>query len=359
MAHQWHRGVLTSSSWHGLEDVGAMETADDMIAAGERCGAWPVALDFESIFTSSGLPGRERAVVATYADGERQWLGTVGGFYRPTATSEWRELCAAAIAAGAKPTGAFSLKGGTRVLATFDVGGNGIRNQLMIADSYDRSLALTVGTSSIRVVCANTLSMAMRKDGEGMQSLIHTASLETKVNIMREAIGETIASGEKVRATYRKTEERRLSALETDVVFDLLFPPADSNAKAAAKTRAENVRYDARRAMAMPVNNVGDSVATIWNAATYLVDRNADGSKRDARGESDALDSLIFGRRANRIESVLETIEVLMVDGTIERLTVAHARKMGIDNAQIESYRARARSELLADIIDAHPIAAE
>ena len=33
MSHEWHRGVLTTSSWHGLENIGAMPDAGAMIPA--------------------------------------------------------------------------------------------------------------------------------------------------------------------------------------------------------------------------------------------------------------------------------------------------------------------------------------
>ena len=38
MSHEWHRGVLDTSSWHGLEEVGVMVDADGMITAGKFVG---------------------------------------------------------------------------------------------------------------------------------------------------------------------------------------------------------------------------------------------------------------------------------------------------------------------------------
>ena len=39
MSHEWDRGVLNASSWHGLEEIGVMASAEDIIDAGERTGA--------------------------------------------------------------------------------------------------------------------------------------------------------------------------------------------------------------------------------------------------------------------------------------------------------------------------------
>lgn len=330
MAHQWHRGVLDTSSWHGLEEVGKMATADDMVGHGERSGAWPVGIRFADLFTSEGIKAPERGVVATYAAHPEMCLSVVGDRYRATTPDEWRTLVKAATAAGAKPTGAFSLRDGTRVLATFEVGqSNGLRTQLLLADSFDGTMKLTLGTSSIRVVCANTLSAALRSDGEGMVLLRHTASLEQKVNVLAESIKESIESGEKVRTVYHAAENARLSRRDAQRVFDLIWPESDEKS-GKAKTLAQNARRDAETAMALPVNNVGPTLATIWNAATYLVDRRADGSARETRGGK-SLDSMLFGTRGERINQIQTIVEVILKDGSIQPMMASEALDVGVD----------------------------
>lgn len=335
MAHQWHRGILESSSWHGLEEVGAMPTAESMIDAGERSGAWPVALKSEPMATVAGLPVPGSAMVALYREHPAACLGVVGDRYRATATQEWRDLVRAAVCAGARPTGAFSLREGSRALATFEVGtSNGLRTNLLIADSYDGSMSLTCGTSSIRVVCANTMSAAMTKDGLGMAKIRHTASLEQKVNILAESIGIAIAQGEKVRSAYNRAEETRMSRASAQAAFDLLFPDAPEGATTAAKTRAANARQEAMVAAAMPINNAGPTLATLWNAATYLVDRRADGSARPVRSGS-ALDSMLFGARSERVQEIQKVVEIVMRDGTVQPMTIAEALEAGVSSRQL------------------------
>jgi hypothetical protein len=73
--------------------------------------------------------------VGSYSAHPERVLGAVDRF-RATACDEWRDLVKAAVAAGAKPTGAFSLRDGSRVLATFEVGiSNGLRTQLLLVDA--------------------------------------------------------------------------------------------------------------------------------------------------------------------------------------------------------------------------------
>lgn len=335
MAHQWDRGVLNASSWHGLEEVGAMAGAAEMIANGERSGAWPVALGVESLFTHAGLLAPAKAIVGGYAAHPDRVLGVVGSRFRATACEEWRELVRAADAAGAKPTGAFSLCEGSRVLATFEVGtNNGLKTQLLLVDAFDGSLRLTCGFTTVRVVCANTMSAAMRQDGGAMAQIRHTASLEQKVKLLGAGIEDAIAAGTRVKDAYEAAKNTVLNREQARAIFDALFPEAVEGDSKGKVTRAENARDEARRAAALPVNREGDrpgNLATIWNAATYLVDRNLDGSARKTRGESDALDSLLFGSRAERVQEIETKICLVMRDGTEALVSGPQAVAMGVD----------------------------
>jgi hypothetical protein len=337
MAHQWDRGVLEASSWHGLEEVGQMVDAGEMIGRGESSGAWPISLTADTLRTSSGLtvPFAE-AIVGGYLSHPDRVLGIVGGRFRATACDEWRELVRAACAAGARPTGAFSLCEGSRTLATFEVGvSNGLKTQLLLVDAFDGSLRLTCGFTSIRVVCANTMSAALRTDGGAMAQIRHTASLEQKVNALAAGIGEAIAAGTKVKDAYERARNTFLNREQARAIFDSLFPEAGEGDSKGKQTRAENAREEARRAAALPVNREGDrpgNLATIWNAATYLVDRNGDGSARKTRGDSDALDSLLFGSRADRVQEIETKICLVMRDGTEALVSGPQAVEAGIDS---------------------------
>lgn len=338
MAHEWDRGVLASSSWHQLETLGNMSTAADIIAHGETSGAWPTALFYAALVARSEdgpeltVPGLE-AIVGAYQSHADRVLGVVGGRYRETTPDEWRSLVSAAVDAGAKPTGAFSLREGKRVLATFEVGsGSGIVDHLVLADSFDGSLRLTAGTSSVRVVCANTLSAAMSSDGAHMARLRHTASLETRINALRDAIGDAVKTGSKVRAMFEAASSTVLNKARAKAAFDAMFPEAPEDATLVAKTRAENTRHAARIAAAMPINKVGSTpgnLATLWNAATYLVDRREDGTYRSARGDADGLDSMLFGARAKQVAEIQTMVEVLMADGTSQAMSVPQAADAG------------------------------
>lgn len=302
-----------------------MPDAVAMIAAAERTGAWPTKLRFEALTSASGLLCPDRGVVGTYADGSEKCLASVGARLHVTEPTWWRGLVEAACEAGANPTGCFSLREGTRVLATFEVGdSNGIRTNLVLADSFDGSLRLMGGFTSIKVVCANTLASAMNADGAGWAKLRHTASLKDRVSILEENIGKAIEAGQSVRDAYHAAEAMQLTNGQAAAVFDQLFPRAPEDAERAVRTRADNVRTDAVTAMQNPVNNSGPTLATLWNAATFLVDRKANGETRDTRG-GEMLDSLLFGARGQRIAKIQDIVQVVMRDGTVQEMPVDQA----------------------------------
>lgn len=341
MSHEWDRGVLANSSWHGLEEIGMFTDADSMIAHGERCGAWPVDLETGvSLTTPEGLLASVTAIVARYASHPSRVVGVVGSRYRATTPEEFRGLIRAITEAGAKPTGAFSLRNGTRVLATFQVGEHdGKRTNLVIADSFDGSMRLMVGFTVIDVVCANTLAAAFAQDGESWAKIRHTASLEDKVAALTETIGEAVQRGTSVAELHERATKTVLKPAAARAAFDALFPPAAEDASQSAKTRAENLRQEARDACALEINKRGQApgtVATLWNAATWLVDRKVSGESRKARG-GDQLDSMLFGSRAKRIAEIQTKVEVLMADGSVQEMTVPEATEAGVDTQQIGS----------------------
>ena len=315
--HEWDRGVLNASSWHGLEELGTFATSADMIAHGERTGAWPVAVQLRALQVAGFEcePPTEQAVVASYVNHRARSVGVVGSRYTATTPESWRSLVQAAEKAGAKPTGAFSLREGRIVIGTFEVNGrdDGIATHLLLADAFDGSQKLCVGTTSVRVVCANTLAMSLSSDGAGMAQLRHSSSINDKVAALSREIEVSLKAGIRVRDLFRQATDVKLSRERAQAAFDALFPSAPEDAAPGIKTRAENARDEARSAMALPINYAGPNLASLWNAATYLVDRRADGSARALRSGGDSLDSMIFGTRGDRVEEIRATVERLVV----------------------------------------------
>lgn len=327
MAHQWHRGVLNASSWHGLETVESIPDAATLIKRAEELGSWPVAVDKVPMITvgdALAVPGG--AVVGTYADGTRKAYGAVGVQYKPLSPAEWRATIEAAEKAGAKPSGAFSLYGGARVIATFEIpGGNegtGLVNNLVIADSFDSSTKHIMGGTSIRVVCANTMSMMLGEQNHA--AVRHTSSVDNAAKVLREQIEKHIKTGETVRALYAQARKARIGDFPKATIqsfLEALYPSPAAGDKGAVRTKKIAAQDEFFTAMKREENrDGGGTVAELWNAATYLIDRKADGSPRDVRGDKDGtgrLASMLFGSRGKEVQEAQMLVEELLANGQV------------------------------------------
>lgn len=321
MAHEWYTGVLTSSSWHGLEQVESIPDATTLIRRGEETGAYPVDVQTRPIVTVDGLRVPGAAVVAQYLDGARVAHAAVGEGYVALRPDAWRETIQAAVRAGARPAGAFALRGGTRILATFEVdsAANGIKSYLNLVDSLDGSLAHSCGGSSVRVVCANTLAISLGQDKGTDVRIRHTAGLHDRVEHMRRAMERYLIEGKSVAEMYALAEEDRLSRPDAEEIMAALFPEPTEEERKQNPRQALN-RDKAREAiviaMRRPENFAGPTLATVWNGATWLVDRAEDGTARRTRG-GDPLDSLLFGSRGTRVTEIRRVIEARLAPSQI------------------------------------------
>lgn len=333
MAHQWDRGVLNASSWHGLESVEALPDAETMIRRGLATGAWPLDVKTEEMWTAGGQKVPGKAVVAGYQDGSSRALGAVGNAYKPLSPSEWRATVEAAVKAGAKPSGAFSLYGGARIVATFEIpggnGGSGLANNLVIADSFDSSTGHLIGSTTIRVVCANTMGMFLRENGHA--NVRHTASVDDAAKALRGAMEEHIQRGEKIKILYRQAKDASLTDFDRATVarfLEALYPTPDEKTRTDKPGVAKQMiaaQDEFFSAMKRPENNEGQTVASLWNAATFLVDRKADGQPRTVRGDKDGsgrLASMLFGSRGKDVQQVQELVEELLSNGQTRERTV-------------------------------------
>lgn len=344
MSHEFAKGGMVSPSWHRSEILVKMATAEEMIHVGRSTGAWPMKIAKMPLFWQDAETGDYRCVrkqigegaLCMYTDGTEDVHGIVGRRWHPCMPEEWDALIKTACDAGAVPDGAYSLRDGTRVIATFTLPASaGFENHMVICDAMDGSLRLCCGKSVIRVECANTLSACFSASGDAMAKLRHTASLKLKIAALQKSIEQGIASAQSIIEGYHKAEEMKLSLKDYERLFDYLNPLAAEDASPRAKTIANNNRDAARAAAALKVNNVGQTLATLWNASTFLVDRTPDGKARDTRVDTDARDAILFGQRAKRIEEIQTIIQVVLRDGSVMNVPAPKALEMGVASDQV------------------------
>ncbi len=340
-----HARIYRASSWHGEEEgIEECRTADELIAHAERLGAFPLSVDtsLASVQIDGRLvtSSRDRVIVARYANDAPRIVGTCKGRWTYAGRDNWNGLIRAAVDSGARPAGGFSLDDGRKLCATFELdrgpaGRMGeILSHLTFCDPLDGSGHLMVIQSDDRTLCCNTLRRnVVQATGNGaLLQARHTRSIGSKVRSMAEVMQEAVASARKIREVYAERAERKLSASEFEHLANKLWPMADKDATPHLRTRLDNERQEAMRAIARSENNVGNTVGTLHNAATWLVDRNSDGSARGPRGGGSALGSMLLGGMGDRVEEIETIIQVFMRDGSVQEVKASEALQTpGID----------------------------
>jgi phage/plasmid-like protein (TIGR03299 family) len=193
--------VVGTPAWHGLGTVvrEAQKSAEAIVLAGQdfTVEKWPLQ--------AYGLDGHGAAQVldlagqyATVRLDTCQPLGVVSSSYRVFQNREAFDFMDELVGSQlARYETAGSLAGGRRIwmLAklpqelrvgnTDDV----IEPYLLLANSHDGSLTLRVIPTTVRVVCANTLHLALSKAGSTGVTIRHLESLEDRVHEAWERLG--------------------------------------------------------------------------------------------------------------------------------------------------------------------------
>ena len=115
---------------------------------------------------------------------------------------------------------------------------------LLFTTSHDGSMAATAKMSTVRVVCQNTLNMALSANG-AMVRVKHTRDAQRKMDHARRLMEGVGVDAKKLEEKLNLLAARRMTRESMTAIFDRLFPKpkeADQNT-----TRRENVLADVLR----------------------------------------------------------------------------------------------------------------
>ena len=187
---------LREPAWHGLGTILTDEVTTSEMLQAAHLDNWNVRLD------DINLPGRSHreffAVTRTNPyDGERDVLGVVGERYKVVQNEELFSFADNMLDGGRWET-AGSIKNGTVVFGSLaldretvlDPNGatDKVNTYLLVHTSHDGSLAVQASVTPVRVVCQNTLNMALYGVKQSYK-IRHTQTVQGKVAIAREALG--------------------------------------------------------------------------------------------------------------------------------------------------------------------------
>ncbi len=259
MAHELEsqNGVASFASfrepaWHGLGTVFTEEknTSEMLVAA--NLNGWNVRLEDLEIPNTLTSDKNYQYVVRTNPTDATQTdvLGIVGERYVPLQNEDLFAFGDNILDGGGRWETAGSIRGGRVVFGSLaleretvlDPSGvaDVVKTYLLINTSHDGSIAIQASITPVRVVCANTLNLALgnikKRDGVKQTFKIrHTQSAEGRIQVARETLGLANAYMDKFDIMAKLMIETEITAQQFNEIILAAYPKPDKDVKGAIK----------------------------------------------------------------------------------------------------------------------------
>ena len=268
---------LREPAWHGLGTVFSDEVSTSEMLGLAHLAGWNVRLE------DIDLPARSHknwfAVTRTNPfDGQSDVLGVVGERYK---VFQNEDLFAFAdnILDGARWETAGSIKNGTVVFGSLameretvlDPNGVGdkVNSYLLVHTSHDGSLSVQASVTPVRVVCQNTLNMALHGVKQSYK-IRHTQTVDGRVAAAREALGLANQFMDKFDKDMAELIEREINEAKFLEIVGKVYPKPEENSKGAL-TKWENKVALLQDIYNGPTNNM--IAGTAWGALNAMTER--------------------------------------------------------------------------------------
>jgi phage/plasmid-like protein (TIGR03299 family) len=275
-------------AWHGLGEVFTEEVSTAQMLKKAKLNNWDVRLEDVEIPNQFSSDKNYSFVVRDnpFTLGNKDVLGVVGERYVPLQNEDLFDFADNLLDNGGRWETAGSIKGGRVVFGALALeretvlDPNGVSDKintyLLVNTSHDGSIAIQASITPVRVVCANTLNLALGNRGRGgsvKQSfkIRHTQTAQGKVAVAREALGlanQYMDEFDKMASAMIETE---ITKAQFDKIVELAYPMPKDDAKKVSLTKHAN-KIDL-------INDiyVGDFNNTIsgtaWGALNALTER--------------------------------------------------------------------------------------
>jgi phage/plasmid-like protein (TIGR03299 family) len=225
-------------------------------------------------------------------------------FRKMVNTAGFQLECAGVLDSGRKVWGLAKVNDGAPI-----IGHDVVRPYVLLATSFDGSLATTAKFTSVRVVCNNTLTMSAggnsrfgsgqtetdKTDGAVVQAVRITHSERFDPVTVRQQLGIVLSAWDKFKVQARLLAETEMDDIVSDrLTYELIAPTINMRKDIPLKDVRKSRNYirimELFSGAAMGYDMAGGNTAWGWvNAVTQLVDHE--------RGKSDStrMDSAWFG----------------------------------------------------------------
>ena len=241
-------------AWHGLGTVFTEEKTTSEMLAAASLNNWNVRLLDMEIPTSLTSDKEYQYVVRTNPTENSQTdvLGIVGERYHVLQNEDLFSFGDNILDGGGRWETAGSIRGGRVVFGALaleretilDPSGvaDKVKTYLLINTSHDGSIAIQASITPVRVVCANTLNLALngvgRKKNKGIKQsfkIRHTQTANGKVQIARETLGLANAYMDEFDVMAKAMIEKEVTAIDFNKIILTAYPKPESDLKGSNK----------------------------------------------------------------------------------------------------------------------------
>ena len=278
---------LREPAWHGLGTVFEEEVNTAKMLELAHLDKWDVRLEDVSIPETFKSDKSYYFVTRTnpFDNTQNDVLGVVGERYKVLQNEDLFSFGDNILDGGGRWETAGSIKNGRVVFGsialensiTLDPNGRAdkIDNYLLINTSHDGSVAIQASITPVRVVCANTLNLALsatRGKNATKQSfkIRHTQTAEGKIAVAREALGLARTYIDEFSKMANAMIETEITKAQFDKIVELAYPAPEKDAKGSFK------KYDTKIDLLndIYVGQFNDTISgTAWGAFNALTER--------------------------------------------------------------------------------------
>lgn len=278
---------LRQPAWHGLGTVFENEVTTSEMLTLAHLDKWNVRL--EDVAIPAGFESdkgysfvvRDNPFIAKQKD----VLGVVGERYVPLQNEDLFDFGDLMLDGGGRWETAGSIKGGRVVFGSLaleretvlDPNGVGdkVNTYLLINTSHDGSVAIQASITPVRVVCANTLNLALGqrgRNGSVKQSfkIRHTQTASGKVQQAREALGLANAYIDEFDKMAQAMISTEVTKAQFDKIVSLAYPAPEKDSKGSFKKHNDKIDL----INAIYVGDYNNTISgTAWGAFNALTER--------------------------------------------------------------------------------------
>lgn len=159
------------------------------------------------------------------------------------------------------------------------VPGDIINNYILVAMSHDGSLPILATATGVRVVCMNTMSMALSLAASGHQPWIairHSQNWESYMEVGRQVLGLSMKDRSMSSQIYQKLARTPITSADLKGFVKFLFPSSkDDEDGGKARKNVEEARLAIEERFGWSENNLPGmegSAYSLFNAVTNYID---------------------------------------------------------------------------------------